>query len=77
MNRLLVAVALSLTVFGCAAGTDEGAPVPSPDEPQRDPPAQTLSGGFNNPYESIAPGVDDYRLPPEVPTLQAPPIPSR
>lgn len=77
MNRLLVAVALSLTVFGCAAGTDESGPVPSPDEPQRDPPKQTLSGDFQNPYDNLTVGVDQYRLPPDVAPRQTPPIPGR
>jgi hypothetical protein len=77
MNRLLVAVALSLSVFGCAVGTEDVEPAPTPVEPQRDPPKQTLSGSFENPYDKIAVGVDDYRLPPEVGPLQAPPIPGR
>ncbi len=77
MNRLLVAVALSLSVFGCAVASEDPEPTPTPDEPQRDPPKQTLSGDFQNPYESLSVGVDQYRLPPEVAPRQAPPIPGR
>lgn len=77
MTRLLAILTLSLTVFGCAAGTEDPSPAPTPDQPQRDPPAQTLSGTLDNPYQNAVGTVDEYRLPPEVPQLQAPPIPGR
>lgn len=79
MNRLLVAslLTLSITAFGCAAGTDDPDPTPSVDEPQRDPPKQVRVGEFDDPYDSVVVGVDDYRLPPEVAPRQTPPIPGR
>jgi hypothetical protein len=80
MNRLLATLAvatLSLSAFGCAAGTDDPAPEPTVQEPQRDPPKEVKSGILDNPYDSIRVPVDSYQLLPNEPQLQAPPIPSR
>lgn len=79
MNRLFVAVAaLSVFAFGCAAeGTEDPEQEPAVQEPQRDPPKQVRSGVFENPYDNIQVPLGSYQLPPDVPDLQAPRIPSR
>jgi hypothetical protein len=78
MNRLLIAAcALSLSAFGCAAGTDDPEQEPVTQEPQRDPPKQVRSGIFTNPYDQIQVPLDSYKLLPDEEQLQEPNIPSR
>jgi hypothetical protein len=77
MNRLLVAVAvaLSLSAFGCAAGTEDPEPTPTPEEPQRDPPKQTLGGELEDPFAVVEGSVRDGNQSLEVGPRQKPPIP--
>lgn len=58
MNRVLVVAAvLGLSVMGCATDVDD--PVVNPtDEPQRDPPSQTLSGDLRTPGSPISVDVN-------------------
>jgi hypothetical protein len=73
MTRYLVAVALALSVSGCAVDTDDPLPAPAQKEPQRDPPAQTLGGQLQMPLENTG-DVGEGQSGPR-PTFQ-PPIPS-
>jgi hypothetical protein len=52
MTRYLVAVALFVLVPGCAVDADDPLPGPEQQEPQRDPPAQSLSGQLQQPAET-------------------------
>jgi hypothetical protein len=59
MNRFyVVAAVLGLGMMGCATDVDD--PIVNPtDEPQRDPPSQTLSGELQEPREVA---VDGFRI---------------
>ncbi len=52
--RWLAVMAVALMMGGCAAGVEDEQPIPTPDEPQRDPPKVTLSGELSDPYEGVA-----------------------
>ncbi len=49
MNRALLALALGLTMMGCAAGAEDPLPPEPTPTPERERPAQALSGELNDP----------------------------
>lgn len=52
MTRYLVAVVLAVGLSGCAVDTEDPLPGPEAQEPQRDPPAQALSGQLQFPGQT-------------------------
>lgn len=76
MNRVLFAavLSLSLSAIGCAADVDDPVPTPPAPEPQRNPPAQALSGAVENPFVNLSP---DYgpATDPQIAPRQKPPLP--
>lgn len=51
MTRAIVLGVIGFMMMGCATNVDEPLPEPAAQEPQRDPPAQTLSGDLRSPLD--------------------------
>jgi hypothetical protein len=76
MNRILIAAMMGFVMMGCATNVDEPLPQPAPQEPQKDPPAQTLSGDLRTPWDraeelnsSITENPADNLGPKQVPNI--------
>lgn len=76
MNRVLFAavLSLSLSAIGCATDVDDPVPPTPAPEPQRNPPAQALSGAVENPFVNMSPNYGTSSDP-QIAPLQKPPLP--
>jgi len=78
MKTALFAMVLALGVgmVGCATDVEDPV-VPAPAaEPQKDPPAQTLSGELRDPQQQLISGIGTDNGLRDVPVLQHPRIPT-
>lgn len=80
MKTALVAVVLavvgSVGLMGCATDVEDPiAPAPAA-EPQKDPPAQTLSGELRDPQQQLISGIGADNGLRDVPVLEHPRIPT-
>lgn len=63
MTRTLVAIAVALSVSGCAVDAEDPLPEPEQKEPQRDPPARSLSGQLQLPQDVNDDVAEDQSAP--------------
>ncbi len=76
MNRWLMAAVIGLMAVGCAAGVEDPQPPPGPDPVQKEPPAQTFSGGLQQVNEVMkGAGTGEFDVP-AVP-VDMPPMPGQ
>lgn len=66
MVRSIVIGLVGVVMMGCATNVDEPLPTPTAQEPQRDPPAQTLSGDLRTPLDratEIQATIEENQIP--------------